>query len=51
MFNITEFSKLIGSAVQKLRKWDKQGKLKPAYVTKGKHRMYSEEQLNEILQR
>ncbi|OSS42776.1 Mobile element protein [Desulfurella amilsii] len=51
MYNITEFAKLIGVTVQTLRKWDKQGKLKPAYLTKGKHRMYSEEQLNEILQR
>lgn len=51
MYNITEFAKLIGVTVQTLRKWDKQGKLKPAYLTKGKHRMYSEEQLNEILQK
>lgn len=51
MYNINEFAKLIGVTVQTLRKWDKQGKLKPAYLTKGKHRMYSEEQLNEILQK
>ena len=44
-----EFSKRTGLSIQTLRLWDSNGKLKPAYVTEGKHRYYSEEQLNRIL--
>jgi predicted site-specific integrase-resolvase len=45
-YNIGKFSKLIGKNIQTLRNWEKTGKLIPAYITSGKHRMYSEEQLN-----
>ena len=50
MYSIGEFGKKIGKSIETLRLWDKQGKLKPAYKSKGGHRMYSDEQLNEILQ-
>ncbi len=51
MYTIGEFAEKIGKTIQTLRDWDKKGVLKPAYRTQGKHRMYSEEQLCEILQR
>jgi predicted site-specific integrase-resolvase len=51
MYSIDQFSKLIGKTVQTLRDWDKKNILKPAYITSGGHRIYSEEQLNIILQR
>ncbi|SHL07124.1 Predicted site-specific integrase-resolvase, partial [Alkalithermobacter thermoalcaliphilus JW-YL-7 = DSM 7308] len=48
-YSIGEFAKLIGKTEQTLRNWDKQGKLKPAYITDSGHRMYSQEQLNSVL--
>ena len=48
-YKMGEFSKRTGLSIQTLRLWDSNGKLKPAYVTAGKHRYYSEEQLNRIL--
>jgi len=51
MYSIGEFAKKIGKSVQTLRDWEKKGILIPAYKTKGHHRMYSEDQLNEIFQR
>ena len=51
MYSIGEFAKKISVTIQTLRDWDKSGKLKPAYRSKGNHRYYSEEQLNEILQK
>jgi len=49
MYSIGEFAKKIGITIQTLRDWDKSGKLKPTYRSKGNHRYYSENQLNEIL--
>ncbi len=51
MYSVGEFAKKIGKSVQTLRDWEKKGILIPAYKTKGHHRMYSEDQLNEIFQR
>ena len=51
MYSIGEFAKNIGVTIQTLRDWDKSGKLKPAYRSKGNHRYYSQDQLNEILQK
>lgn len=48
-YTIGEFSKIINKSIQTLRRWDKEGKLKPVYITSGKHRMYSEEQFNELI--
>jgi len=50
MYSIGKFAKLIGRSIETLRSWDKQGKLIPAYRSDGGHRMYSQEQLNEVLQ-
>jgi len=51
MYSIGEFAKKIGVTIQTLRDWDKSGKLKPAFRSKGNHRYYSQDQLNEILQK
>lgn len=48
-YSIGEFAKKIGKTVQTLRKWDKKGDLKPAYVTKSVTRYYSKELLNHFL--
>jgi len=50
MYSIGKFSQLIGKSVYTLRVWEKNKKLIPSYRTKGNQRMYSEEQLNEVLQ-
>lgn len=49
MYSIGKFSKLIGKTQKTLRIWEKDGKLIPEYRTVGKHRMYSDNQLNMIL--
>lgn len=48
-YSIGQFSKLIGKTNQTLRNWDKQGILKPHYVSKSGYRYYSQEQLNHFL--
>ena len=48
-YSIGEFANQIGKTIQTLRNWDKKGILKPAYVTKGGTRYYSQEQLNHFL--
>jgi putative resolvase len=45
-YSIGKFSKLINKSISTIRNWEKIGKLIPAYITIGKHRMYSDEQLN-----
>jgi len=47
-YNIGEFAKLIKKTADTLRRWDREGKLKPSYITSGKHRMYSDNQLKEL---
>lgn len=48
-YSIGKFAKLINKSIVTLRLWDKNDVLRPAYITIGGHRMYSQEQLNEIL--
>ena len=48
-YTIGEFSKKVGLSISTLRNWDSNGKLKPAYVTSGGHRYYSEEQINRLI--
>ena len=48
-YTIGEFSKKVGLSISTLRNWDSNGKLKPAYVTSGGHRYYSEEQVNRLI--
>jgi predicted site-specific integrase-resolvase len=49
-YTIGQFSKLVGKSIQTLRLWDNEGKLKPDHITEGRHRYYSEQQINQILQ-
>jgi len=51
MYTIGEFAKKIGKTTQTLRDWERKKILIPSYKTKGRHRMYSEEQLQEVLQK
>jgi len=50
MYPVSAFAKKIGVSIQTLRYWDKNNKLKPAFISKGKHRYYSDEQLSTLLQ-
>lgn len=49
MYSIGEFGKQIGVTPQTLINWDKRGELKPAHVSQGGTRYYSEEQRNQFL--
>jgi len=51
MYSIGQFAKRIGKTVETLRNWEKKNVLIPAYKTEAGHRMYSEEQLIEVLQK
>ena len=44
MYKVTEFASRLGVSVSTLRRWDSEGILKPAKVTDGGTRYYSEEQ-------
>jgi putative resolvase len=46
---IREFAERIGVSVQTLRRWESEGRLKPASRTPGNRRLYSEEQLRAVL--
>ena len=48
-YSIGEFADKIGKTIQTLRNWDKNNTFKPAYVTVGGTRYYSQEQLNNFL--
>ena len=47
-YNITKASKLLGVSAQTLRNWDKNGVLKPSYVTDYGYRYYAEDKLIEL---
>lgn len=49
--SIQEFAKAIGVCTQTVRRWDKQGKLKPNHKTPNGYRVYTREQINEYLQK
>lgn len=48
-YSIGEFANKIGKNIQTLRNWDRNGTLKPAHITPGGTRYYSQEQLNHFL--
>jgi predicted site-specific integrase-resolvase len=50
-YNISQFAALVGVAVKTLQRWDREGKLKPAARTPGNRRLYTQEQLNRLLNR
>lgn len=49
LYSIGKFAEKIGVSVQTLRNWDSSGKLKPAKVTDGGTRYYSDSQLRKYL--
>ena len=50
-YNISQFAALAGVAVKTLQRWDREGKLKPAARSPGNRRLYTQEQLNRLLNR
>ena len=48
MLSIGKFAKSLGVSIQTLRNWDKEGKLKPTYITENGYRYYSEDLLNKF---
>jgi putative resolvase len=48
-YNSAQFAKLAGVAVKTLPHWDREGRLKPAARTPGNRRLYTPEQLNQVL--
>ena len=50
-YSISEFSELSGISKSTLRRYDNENTFKPAFVSKGGHRRYTESQLFEITQK
>jgi predicted site-specific integrase-resolvase len=50
-YKAAEFARLAGVSVKTLQRWDRAGQLKPAARTPGNRRLYSQEQLNTLLNR
>ena len=50
MYSIGPFAKKVGKTVETIRIWERKGILVPAYRSQGGHRMYSDEQLAQVLQ-
>lgn len=50
-YKAAEFAKLAGLSVKTLQRWDREDKLKPVARTPGNRRLYSQEQLNKLLNR
>ena len=48
---IQEFAQAIGVCTQTVRRWDKQGKLSPHHKTPNGYRMYTQEQIENYLQK
>lgn len=49
LYSIGKFSKVTGISMSTLRRWDKEDKFKPNFVSVGGTRYYSTEQLDDIL--
>lgn len=48
---IREFASKIGVSTQTIRRWEKEGKITPAYRTPSGHRMFTQEQVNQYSNR
>ena len=48
-YTIHEMTEILGVTAQTLRNWDKLGKLKPHHTSPNGYRYYSEDDLNQIL--
>ncbi len=51
MYSIGRFAKKVGKTVETIRIWERKGILLPSYRSQGGHRMYSDEQLAQVLQK
>ncbi len=49
-YSIREFAEAVGISVKTLQRWDREGRLRPASRTPGNRRLYSDEQLRQLLQ-
>ncbi|MFZ1041859.1 MAG: MerR family DNA-binding transcriptional regulator, partial [Anaerolineales bacterium] len=49
-YKAAEFTKLAGVSVKTLQRWDREGRLKASSRTPGNRRLYTQEQLNTLLQ-
>lgn len=49
LYSIGKFAKETGVSISTLRRWDKEGKLLPAFVSEGGTRYYSDDQLFDLL--
>ena len=49
VYTISQFAENIGVSTQTLRRWHKEGKLVPAFVTKSGRRMYTVQQIEDYL--
>src|SRR3989304_632478 len=50
-YKAAEFAKLAGVSVKTLQRWDREDQLKPAARTPGNRRLYTQAQLNTLLNR
>jgi putative resolvase len=50
-YHSAQSAKLAGLSVQTIQRWDPEGRLKPAARTPGDRRLYTPEQLNQVLHR
>jgi DNA-binding transcriptional MerR regulator len=50
-YNAAQFAQLAGVSVKPLQRWEREGRLKPAARTPGNRRLYTPEQLNQLLNR
>ena len=48
-YTIHEMTEILGVTAQTLRNWDRSGKLKPHHTSSNGYRYYSEDDLNQIL--
>ena len=50
-YKTAEFAKLAAVSVKTIQRWDREGRLKPASRTPGNRRLYTQAQLNKLLNR
>jgi putative resolvase len=50
-YKAADFARMAGVSVKTLQRWDREGQLKPASRTPGNRRLYTQEQLNRLLNR
>jgi DNA-binding transcriptional MerR regulator len=48
-YTVGEFADAIGASTQTVRRWDKEGKVKPHHILPSGQRIYSSEQVDAII--